>query len=719
MSHDDTNLYPVWVDDGQTDVQSLFKNPYFVPAENRTDVGEAWYDNMANFGLFLFDKPNQANNIYASGNAVYSKLLQPGGNMPEPVPNYSGKWPPEACEKLRLWYNQGGRLQKTDPFPGPNTPNPLIPAPASTVRPFVVPANPVWDSAGTEDDIKECFTNPCWIENGTAAASGWRTEMLNFQYDASIDPTIFFDLQNYEHVKGWARNVYTHVASQAMPLSAPFFSDEACEAVRLWYNQGCPENISQIGKVPLPKDPIPAEPVEPPFRMRKDINTLTDAELQAYRMALLKLGAEKLDTPWQTGGFIHANWCLHYMEASFPWHRAHLLWLETQIGGPVPYWNFFSSKAADPTSPDSGIPQAFLDDKFTGTDGIIYPNPLNHALARNGQSRQAPNTEVTRAAPFVDPKSPITRSDWIKNNVPTYLDQVYAATKMTKLGDPQLDGFPFAWASSGNPQDLNDLQANNNAIFYAQVQDQFDGVLEQAHDNFHGWSGPDMANNSYAAFDPLFWSFHANFDRIFEDWIRNNSTTEWSSNFPLRPFVGREGPITVDEGDKFTYRYTTIGNMVISSKALGYAFAPPGNPDYSPPAENLSHAIAPMILFPGVKCTDKTYVIHVALNPKKDDKPLVVGAPGYVGSITRLGMGPDNGNNRCITGSVVRRLEATKAMNDVGGLTPHTEVPLKLQVLEDNGGVRHEVPESTYKDWPGFKPLVVWAKPIAGVQSHG
>jgi hypothetical protein len=41
----------------------------------------------------------------------------------------------------------------------------------------------------------------------------------------------------------------------------------------------------------------------------------------------------------------------------------------------------------------------------------------------------------------------------------------------------------------------------------------FDGLYEQPHDNFHGWVGPDMADNAYTAFDPIFWSYHSNIDR--------------------------------------------------------------------------------------------------------------------------------------------------------------------------------------------------------------
>ena len=112
-----------------------------------------------------------------------------------------------------------------------------------------------------------------------------------------------------------------------------------------------------------------------------------------------------------------------------------LAWLETQIGGPIPYWNFFSSRATDPDSPDSGIPQAFLDDTFKDSGGNTHPHPLRHTLARNGMSRASskttPITEVKRAQPFEEPDGPIKRADYIKQYVPTYLDQIYHATVMS------------------------------------------------------------------------------------------------------------------------------------------------------------------------------------------------------------------------------------------------------------------------------------------------
>lgn len=78
-------------------------------------------------------------------------------------------------------------------------------------------------------------------------------------------------------------------------------------------------------------------------------------------------------------------------------------------------------------------------------------------------------------------------------------------------------------------------------------------------------------------------------------------------------------------------------------------------------------------------------------------------------------MGPDNGNNRCIQNGITRKLEAAKAASEFG-LKPDSPVKLKQRVREDRAGQEpREVPESEYQNWPGFTPVVVWQKPLAGI----
>ena len=117
-----------------------------------------------------------------------------------------------------------------------------------------------------------------------------------------------------------------------MPPTPPFFPKEAVEALRRWYNGECPKGKDELATVAIADDSIPPGAVpQKPFRLRKNILALTPAELEEYRNKLTNVIGilEDKDCLWQTGGAIHAHWCLHYQQASIPWHRAHLLWLES------------------------------------------------------------------------------------------------------------------------------------------------------------------------------------------------------------------------------------------------------------------------------------------------------------------------------------------------------------------------------------------------------
>jgi hypothetical protein len=68
---------------------------------------------------------------------------------------------------------------------------------------------------------------------------------------------------------------------------------------------------------------------------------------------------------------------------------------------------------------------------------------------------------------------------------------------MNSIGDAEGPSYALTYAQPDHTPD-------NLLKYYQAHLNKFDGALEQAHDNLHGWTGPEMANNSYAAFDPLF-----------------------------------------------------------------------------------------------------------------------------------------------------------------------------------------------------------------------
>jgi hypothetical protein len=69
-----------------------------------------------------------------------------------------------------------------------------------------------------------------------------------------------------------------------------------------------------------------------------------------------------------------------------PWHRAFLLYVESLIDFPIPFWNGFATDSTDPTSPGAGLPAAFIALQYTHLDGRVRPNPLRFAFGADGKS---------------------------------------------------------------------------------------------------------------------------------------------------------------------------------------------------------------------------------------------------------------------------------------------------------------------------------------------
>ena len=136
------------------------------------------------------------------------------------------------------------------------------------------------------DSIKALFEEPYWIPAAERShtAQGWH-KCMHF---------MDFDIQDYNTVKAWSGTIYNHLFSRSMPLTtnpAEYWPDEALELFRLWVNQGSRKTqtdaIDQQERIPAPKKPI-----EQPLRIRRDITTLTDEELNTYRMKLEDIGIQ-------------------------------------------------------------------------------------------------------------------------------------------------------------------------------------------------------------------------------------------------------------------------------------------------------------------------------------------------------------------------------------------------------------------------------------------
>lgn len=567
--------------------------------------------------------------------------------------------------------------------------------------------SPAWNHSSPFLSVRVLFAEPYWIDAArrSATGSGWIKMMAEYQ--------IYLDQR--ASVEQWGATIYNHLYSRVMPLTTDItekWPDAATELLRTWINQGCrgseTDPFNPAERIP-PPHPRPAD-----IRVRKDIRSLTSDELNHYRARLddvMRVADPSPDSPWQKLAYVHTNWCLHYQEAFLFWHRAYLMYLEDRLGMAIPYWNWMAVDASVDGSPNAGIPQAFKDLKYTHpVSGEERPNPLRFAAAKDGRSKACDS-----------PAGKGTLSDadcrWVQRNPLLYTSgddrrkERAALIRMVRIFQDQVVR-ALAWNVFSQPQGWPGLPWANILVFNPPQPDElyphredFDGLYEQPHDNWHGWIGYDMADNAYTAFDPVFWSYHANIDRMMEIWIRAHPAATFTAGFPIQPFMTPTARI-VAEADPRSWLFTTIGDLARDSRGIGYDYAPPVTPDWqgdspSPGGSTLS------VRFDGVRCTHDSYTVDAFLN---QDNPVAHDVdpdnPHFVGRISRIGMGIEDTRGRCIRHGVTRTLDATRSARTLR-LTPESDCTLTLLVR--NIATGNTLAPSEYMALPGFVGRLVWS----------
>jgi tyrosinase len=567
-----------------------------------------------------------------------------------------------------------------------------------------VTAHPTWD-----DTVTALFSAPYWIPEA-------EREQIGASWQAAMKPL----LSSYENVRDSAVTIYEHLASREMPLvddPRQFWPPDALELLRTWIEEGLRRSAAEpISHGP----PLPPKPRPHPPRVRRNILDLSQDELDAYRERLEAIGASSTepDSRWQRIGSIHSDWCLHYQEAFLPWHRANLLWFEHLLGMPVPYWNFMSPRAPEDGAREAGLVAPFRELTYHApSTGEERPNPLRFAVAFGARSKactegagEGVDCRYVQRFPWLytsGDEDRAKREQWLAL-LATFQYQIDFALSWDVFSSPEgTPGMPWADIPTFHPPQPDKLYPHRT---------DFDGLYEQPHDNLHGWVGPDMADNNYTAFDPMFWSLHSGIDRIFEQWLRAHPATQYTSGFPLRPFAGPRAQ-RIDLTDPDAFVYTTIGDMAKDSRSLGYDFAPTGEPEAAgrplaparparAPAEPGGHLY---VLFPGTRCIMHTYTIDVFVNlaDPSPEHALDGAADHFAGRVTRLGMGVEDTRGRCVRDGVTRVLDATHTARHLG-LTPGSDVSIALIVREHHSG--RIVPAEQYRELPGFEPVAVWGE---------
>jgi hypothetical protein len=574
-----------------------------------------------------------------------------------------------------------------------------------------------------EPTVKLLFAAPYWVKGDPVRVGA--------MWNGCMGP-YFIELDDYDSVRGNAVLIYRALRNRWMPLGATpdqEWPDAALETLRTWVNQGWRKTeahpIDSAERIPPPDDrPLP-------MLIRRDLRSLTQAELDDYRMRVddaFHVADAAPDAPGQVFFSIHGEWCLHYQEAFLLWHRAYLMQYERHIGCAVPYWNWYAQNGSIDGDPSAGLPQAFKDETYVHPrTGETRPNPLRFAAALKGRSKGNPSSFFVQRDSVLYTTGDDHRAEREKKLGLTrkYQQQVARALGFDVFSTPQGGGYPWANIPSFDPP------APDSDYVYRDQN--FDGAYEQPHDNYHGWVGPDMADNAYTAFDPVFWSYHSNIDRMWEIWLRAHPEALFTANTSLRPFAGpRAETLVFDDPRRFAY--TTIGDIAKDSRGLGYDFAPPVDPDYvshdpytarraartepagvCPVAAPAQAAAATepaairdelLICFDDVRCTFDSYAIDAFIG-LADPKPEHVDArnPHYVGRFSRIGMGVVDDKGRCITHGVTRILDATLNASQLG-LAPGDTCELSLLVTRLPDG--SAAPEAEIASLPGFRGTIGW-----------
>ncbi|KAL0481648.1 hypothetical protein AKO1_012450 [Acrasis kona] len=554
----------------------------------------------------------------------------------------------------------------------------------------------------TWNDVLCFFKTPYWYseEDSKKFGENWRNVMIPYG----------IDLWEYDSVIPWADTIYYHIASGNMPKHYTPFPDEACEAYRVWVNQGlrrCSTDPIKLRENPLPNTRPQSDDTN--LGVRKDILAMTQEELDDYRMKIddILMAGEvfhnNIRTPWQDLGYLHGDWCLHYQEAFLPWHRANLLYVESLIGCRIPYWNWYAAESSNPDSPAAGIPQPFLDDEYVHpVTKLIRKNPLKYACSKDGipklyksiENQQKASQYVTRYEHLTDPSSNQHEYEKCIRMFDLFHKQVDAALKQPLFSVPEGNAMPWANLPAFVPPMPDHDYRDSTTVL------SFDNLFEQPHDNFHGVIGHDMADNAFTAFDPIFYSLHVNIDRIFEKYINQNPSSLFTSAFCLEPFKGPQAS-SLAMGDPRKYLYTTIGDMAKCCEALGYRYGQPVFSDYKS-NDNKDVENRLLVQFEGVKCTDESFTIDVFLvddaSVTDDNHNFSISDKNYVGRVTRLGMGEGTKNrNRCVKKGVKKFLFIDSELIKSLGRD------LKIIQIVKNMKTGAIINEDEYSNWSGFK----------------
>jgi len=281
------------------------------------------------------------------------------------------------------------------------------------------------------------------------------------------------DLGSYDGVRHHATDIYEQTKSGNMPQGGERWSEAWVQTFLNWIKTGFP-----LGAEPVPT-PVPTPRPDPagPVRLRKNLDALSADEIALLKQAFAGIIAkdpkpgtplDQVDPQSYFGlASLHGlplGYCMHHVDGYNPWHRRYMLAFEDALRAvpgcgdvTLPYWDITQKPPA-----------------------LLYEAPFAHYTL------------------------PIGIGD----------DGYYPAGYVTERYDAETiiqtldnDGVPTQIA-----------EALGAKMWGAFNGGGFQQYIIQGHDNGHVDTGLTMSDQTVAAYDPIFWFFHCNWERLWQSW---------------------------------------------------------------------------------------------------------------------------------------------------------------------------------------------------------
>jgi tyrosinase len=349
--------------------------------------------------------------------------------------------------------------------------------------------------------------------------------MMHADSDVKKENARTIDLKSYSEVSGLSAKIFYYVYYKFMPMGKTKWNTEKLFSFRNWLTHGCPKNKAELEVF---KNKQAAISVDISLRQRKNINDIIKGSTE-YKN-LLKAFQGIMDLPkdhpnsFYTLGGIHwypgNTYCEHHIHPFLAWHRAYILQFENALRSiegcenvTLPYWDIS----------DDTYPEIFSEGPFIASHPQDKnPTPSTYKLPQEFMNAY-PN-EVTYGSLKAD-------GSIIRNNATAYNKKKWSylrdATHDPKNGDKvSIDHVMQSptwnlFNGLGNKKELAKDQNKNKEYDYLGTTNS----LMHAHDMIHNANGPTTANQDVTGFDPVFWLFHANWDRLMWQWQKLNHTT--------------------------------------------------------------------------------------------------------------------------------------------------------------------------------------------------